>query len=89
MAEEKESTSVPLSQSVTDAEDPVKSPPNSPNSSTRKVRFSLFFYLPIFPPKKSDFILFVIFHLLIILLLTDPGFVLGTLYIYWLRHAST
>ncbi|KAE9449857.1 hypothetical protein C3L33_18246, partial [Rhododendron williamsianum] len=36
MAEEKESTSVPLSQSVTDAEDPVKSPPNSPNSSTRK-----------------------------------------------------
>ncbi|KAF7129118.1 hypothetical protein RHSIM_Rhsim10G0144700 [Rhododendron simsii] len=36
MAEEKESTSVPLSQSVADAEDPVKSPPNSPNSSTRK-----------------------------------------------------
>ncbi|KAI8535945.1 hypothetical protein RHMOL_Rhmol10G0215200 [Rhododendron molle] len=39
MAEEKESTSVPLSQSVTDAEDPVKSPPNSPNSSTRKACF--------------------------------------------------
>ncbi|XAR73246.1 hypothetical protein NMG60_11007154 [Bertholletia excelsa] len=39
MAEEKESTSVPLSQSVSDCEDPedpVKSPPSSPDSSTRK-----------------------------------------------------
>uniref|UniRef100_A0A5B7BIU1 COV1-like protein n=1 Tax=Davidia involucrata TaxID=16924 RepID=A0A5B7BIU1_DAVIN len=39
MAEEKESTSVPLSQGRSggeDPEDPVKSPPNSPNSSTRK-----------------------------------------------------
>lgn len=40
MAEEKESTSVPLSQvdnGGQDPEDPVKSPPSSPNSSTRKV----------------------------------------------------
>ncbi|GFS28971.1 like COV 2 [Actinidia rufa] len=39
MEDEKESTSVPLSQSGVDGEDPedpVKSPPNSPNSSTRK-----------------------------------------------------
>ncbi|KAG7034416.1 Protein LIKE COV 2 [Cucurbita argyrosperma subsp. argyrosperma] len=39
MAEEKESTSVPLSQvdnGGQDPEDPVKSPPSSPNSSTRK-----------------------------------------------------
>ncbi|KAK3014741.1 hypothetical protein RJ639_010277 [Escallonia herrerae] len=43
MAEEKESTSVPLSQcheeeeeEEEDPEDPVESPPNSPNSSTRK-----------------------------------------------------
>ncbi|XP_008785846.1 protein LIKE COV 2 [Phoenix dactylifera] len=35
MAEEKESTSVPLSQAV-DPEDPAKLPPTSPNSSTRK-----------------------------------------------------
>ncbi|XP_020260068.1 protein LIKE COV 2-like [Asparagus officinalis] len=35
MAEEKESTSIPLSQAV-DPEDPAKSPPTSPNSSTRK-----------------------------------------------------
>ncbi|PKA51703.1 hypothetical protein AXF42_Ash003070 [Apostasia shenzhenica] len=35
MAEEKESTSTPLSQ-VADSEDPAKSPPTSPNSSTRK-----------------------------------------------------
>ncbi|XP_010912016.1 protein LIKE COV 2 [Elaeis guineensis] len=35
MAEEKESTSVPLSQAV-DPEDPAKTPPTSPNSSTRK-----------------------------------------------------
>ncbi|KAK7856544.1 protein like cov 2 [Quercus suber] len=39
MAEEKESTSVPLSQAANggeDPEDPAKSPPSSPNSSTRK-----------------------------------------------------
>ncbi|XP_022750998.1 protein LIKE COV 2-like [Durio zibethinus] len=39
MAEEKESTSIPLSQAENggvDPEDPVKSPPSSPNSSTRK-----------------------------------------------------
>ncbi|KAL1337486.1 hypothetical protein AAHE18_10G142700 [Arachis hypogaea] len=40
MAEEKESTSIPLSQadnaSSEDPEDPAKSPPNSPNSSTRR-----------------------------------------------------
>ncbi|KAK2994534.1 hypothetical protein RJ640_012533, partial [Escallonia rubra] len=40
MAEEKESTSVPLSQcheeEEEDPEDPVESPPNSPSSSTRK-----------------------------------------------------
>ncbi|KAE9608728.1 hypothetical protein Lal_00020290 [Lupinus albus] len=43
MAEEKESTSVPLSQAendsigdITDPEDPAKSPPNSPNYSTRR-----------------------------------------------------
>ncbi|KAM7523617.1 hypothetical protein LguiA_013519 [Lonicera macranthoides] len=37
MAEDKDSTSVPLSQSEEeDPEDPVKSPPNSPDSSTRK-----------------------------------------------------
>ncbi|MBA0779665.1 hypothetical protein Gotri_003893, partial [Gossypium trilobum] len=39
MAEEKESTSIPLSQAEngsTDPEDPAKSPPSSPNSSTRK-----------------------------------------------------
>ncbi|KAG8481515.1 hypothetical protein CXB51_026374 [Gossypium anomalum] len=44
MAEEKESTSIPLSQAEngsTDPEDPAKSPPSSPNSSTRKVFFSL------------------------------------------------
>ncbi|CAL9174965.1 protein LIKE COV 2-like [Musa acuminata AAA Group] len=35
MAEEKESTSIPLSQAV-DPEDPAKSPPASPGSSTRK-----------------------------------------------------
>ncbi|KAG1327976.1 protein LIKE COV 2 [Cocos nucifera] len=35
MAEEKESTSVPLSQAV-DPEDPAKTPPTSPNSATRK-----------------------------------------------------
>ncbi|RVW55243.1 hypothetical protein CK203_067042 [Vitis vinifera] len=40
MAEEKESTSVPLSQTGgnggEDPEDPEKTPPASPNSSTRK-----------------------------------------------------
>nr|AFK36252.1 unknown [Lotus japonicus] len=41
MPEEKESTSIPLSQaednaSCDDPEDPAKSPPNSPNSSTRR-----------------------------------------------------
>ncbi|XP_068661528.1 protein LIKE COV 2 [Aristolochia californica] len=38
MADEKESTSIPLSQVPPgeDPEDPAKSPPNSPNSSTRK-----------------------------------------------------
>ncbi|KAL9313505.1 hypothetical protein ACSQ67_018957 [Phaseolus vulgaris] len=40
MAEEKESTSIPLSQgdnaSRDDPEDPAKSPPSSPNSSTRR-----------------------------------------------------
>lgn len=40
MAEEKESTSIPLSQGGggggEDPEDPAKAPPNSPNSSTRK-----------------------------------------------------
>ncbi|KAF5751820.1 hypothetical protein HS088_TW02G00839 [Tripterygium wilfordii] len=39
MAEEKESTSIPLSQAdnvADDPEDPAKSPPSSPNSSTRK-----------------------------------------------------
>ncbi|KAH7520769.1 hypothetical protein FEM48_Zijuj08G0181000 [Ziziphus jujuba var. spinosa] len=39
MAEEKESTSIPLSQAengTPDPEDPAKSPPPSPNSSTRK-----------------------------------------------------
>lgn len=41
MAEAKESTSVPLSQGQADSEDESKSPPNSPNSSTRKVRLSL------------------------------------------------
>ncbi|MBA0724737.1 hypothetical protein Golax_021401 [Gossypium laxum] len=42
MAEEKESTSIPLSQAEngsTDPEDPAKSPPSSPNSSTRKPQF--------------------------------------------------
>lgn len=48
MAEEKESTSIPLSQADTasgdDPEDPAKSPPSSPNSSTRRViPFSLLF----------------------------------------------
>ncbi|KAK7856547.1 protein like cov 2 [Quercus suber] len=44
MAEEKESTSVPLSQAANggeDPEDPAKSPPSSPNSSTRKSPFEL------------------------------------------------
>ncbi|KAL4369027.1 hypothetical protein GQ457_05G008860 [Hibiscus cannabinus] len=39
MAEEKESTSIPLSQAENggvDPEDPAKAPPSSPNSSTRK-----------------------------------------------------
>lgn len=43
MAEEKESTSIPLSQAENGGEDPAKSLPGSPNSSTRKVR--LFFNL--------------------------------------------
>jgi hypothetical protein len=42
MAEEKESTSIPLSQAAeaVDPEDPAKSPPrpSSPTTSTRKVR---------------------------------------------------
>ncbi|KAK9110524.1 hypothetical protein Sjap_018584 [Stephania japonica] len=38
MAEDKESTSQPLSQTGEDSEDPTKSPPNSPSSSTRKLR---------------------------------------------------
>lgn len=46
MAEEKESTSIPLSQGGggggEDPEDPAKAPPNSPNSSTRKVGSPLF-----------------------------------------------
>lgn len=46
MAEEKESTSVPLSQAV-DPEDPAKTPPPSPNS-TRKVRCSRSLDLPPF-----------------------------------------
>lgn len=37
MAEEKESTSIPLSQAV-DPENPAKAPPATPSSSTRKVR---------------------------------------------------
>ena len=48
MAEEKESTSIPLSQGENggeDPEDPAKSPPSSPNSSTRKVCFSLCLFL--------------------------------------------
>lgn len=53
MAEEKESTSVPLSQvdnGGQDPEDPVKSPPSSPNSSTRKVwiLFTLFYLCRLF-----------------------------------------
>lgn len=48
MAEEKESTSIPLSQgdnaSRDDPEDPAKSPPSSPNSSTRRVHFFFFFF---------------------------------------------
>jgi len=51
MAEEKESTSIPLSQgdnaSRDDPEDPAKSPPSSPNSSTRRVHFFLFLNFPI------------------------------------------
>ena len=45
MAEEKESTSIPLSQAENggeDPEDPVKSPPTSSGSSTRQVRLILF-----------------------------------------------
>ena len=48
MAEEKESTSVPLSQAANggeDPEDPAKSPPSSPNSSTRKVCLCFFLSL--------------------------------------------
>ncbi|XP_042512854.1 protein LIKE COV 2-like [Macadamia integrifolia] len=43
MAEEKESTSIPLSQGGAgeDPEDPAKSPPNSPSSSTRKACFAV------------------------------------------------
>ncbi|XP_043697984.1 protein LIKE COV 2-like [Telopea speciosissima] len=41
MAEEKESTSVPLSQGSA-GEDPAKSPPNSSNSSARKACFVVF-----------------------------------------------
>lgn len=44
MAEEKESTSIPLSQAENggpDPEDPAKSPPTPPNSSTRKVCLDL------------------------------------------------
>ena len=36
MAEEKDPTSIPLSQASEDPEDPIKSTPASPNSSTRK-----------------------------------------------------
>lgn len=39
MAEEEESTSIPLSQAV-DPEEPAKAPPATPSSSTRKVRAS-------------------------------------------------
>ncbi|EXC12327.1 hypothetical protein L484_004475 [Morus notabilis] len=41
MAEAKESTSVPLSQGQVDSEDESKSPPNSPNSSTRKACYAV------------------------------------------------
>ncbi|KAK9111201.1 hypothetical protein Scep_018720 [Stephania cephalantha] len=41
MAEDKESTSQPLSQSGDDPEDPAKSPPNSPSSSTRKACYGV------------------------------------------------
>jgi len=48
MAEEKESTSIPLSQadnvSCEDPEDPAKTPPTSPNSSTRRVGYLLFLH---------------------------------------------
>ncbi|KAB1210348.1 hypothetical protein CJ030_MR6G024145 [Morella rubra] len=37
MAEEKESTSIPLSQAENVGEDPAKIPPSSPNSSTRQI----------------------------------------------------
>lgn len=69
MAEEKESTSIPLSQAengAQDPEDPAKSPPPSPNSSTRKVR-SRCSLAPISAVRLSrfDFILFfTIFRLM-------------------------
>lgn len=60
MAEEKESTSIPLSQAdnaspddISDPEDPAKSPPTSPNYSTRRVvlflSFFFFFFIFNFP----------------------------------------
>lgn len=52
MAEEKESTSIPLSQAENggeDPEDPVKSPPTSSASSTRQVHyFSFHLHRPFF-----------------------------------------
>ena len=55
MGDEKDATSVPLSQAdnnaaISDPEDPAKSPPSSPNSSTRKVSFQsshLFSFFPV------------------------------------------
>ncbi|OVA00237.1 hypothetical protein BVC80_1633g2 [Macleaya cordata] len=73
MAEEKESTSMPLSQrgNPEDPEDPAKSPPTSPNSTTRKVssdhRFLRFllssFRSPSFSlPLSRIFTLFELWH---------------------------
>lgn len=52
MAEAKESTSIPLSQA--DPEDEDKSPPNSPNSSTRKVSLFLSLSLSTYPKVSSN-----------------------------------
>lgn len=64
MAEEKESTSVPLSQAENgehDPEDPVKCPPTSSNSSTRQVTdlFGSYLRYLLLHSLIFDFILFI------------------------------
>jgi len=71
MAEEKESTSIPLSQadnvSCEDPEDPAKTPPTSPNSSTRRVGSPNPFYFFTLQIRAKFSILFIALYFLILL----------------------